>query len=50
MGMLVWFNKGFELLLYIYNIIYRGIVIEGEMYNDDLNVVKMWMLIGLFWI
>lgn len=49
-GMLVWFKKGFELLFYIYNIIYCGVVIEGLMYNDDFIVVKMWMLSGLFWI
>lgn len=48
-GMLVRFNKGFESPPHIHNITYRGIVIEGEMHNDDPNAKKMWMPTGSFW-
>ncbi|HAO16728.1 MAG TPA: hypothetical protein DCQ38_03885 [Alteromonas macleodii] len=48
-GMLVRFNKGFESPPHIHNITYRGIVIEGEMHNDDPNAAKMWMPTGSFW-
>ena len=49
-GMLVRFNKGFESPPHIHNITYRGIVIKGEMHNDDPNAAKMWMPTGSFWI
>ncbi|QHJ11027.1 hypothetical protein FX988_01249 [Paraglaciecola mesophila] len=48
-GMLVRFNKGFESPPHIHNITYRGIVIEGQMHNDDPNAEKMWMPAGSFW-
>lgn len=48
-GMLVRFNKGFESPPHIHNITYRGIVIEGEMHNDDPSAAKMWMPTGSFW-
>ena len=48
-GMLVRFNKGFESPPHVHNITYRGIVIEGEMHNDDPNAQKMWMPTGSFW-
>ena len=48
-GMLVRFNKGFESPPHIHNITYRGIVIEGEMHNDDPTAAKMWMPTGSFW-
>ena len=48
-GMLVRFNQGFESPPHIHNITYRGIVIEGQMHNDDLNAEKMWMPAGSFW-
>lgn len=48
-GMLVRFNKGFESPPHIHNITYRGIVIEGEMHNDDPQAAKMWMPTGSFW-
>lgn len=48
-GMLVRFKKGFESPPHIHNITYRGIVIEGQMHNDDPNAEKMWMPAGSFW-
>lgn len=48
-GMLVRFNKGFESPPHIHNITYRGIVIEGQMHNDDPSAAKMWMPTGSFW-
>ncbi|WP_394220517.1 DUF4437 domain-containing protein [Alteromonas gracilis] len=48
-GMLVRFNKGFESPPHIHNITYRGIVIKGEMHNDDPQATKMWMPTGSFW-
>ncbi|ABG39964.1 hypothetical protein Patl_1441 [Paraglaciecola sp. T6c] len=48
-GMLVRFNKGFESPPHIHNITYRGIVIEGQMHNDDPKAEKMWMPAGSFW-
>lgn len=48
-GMLVRFKKGFESPPHIHNITYRGIVIKGEMHNDDPNAAKMWMPTGSFW-
>lgn len=48
-GMLVRFKKGFESPPHIHNITYRGIVIEGQMHNDDPTSEKMWMPTGSFW-
>ncbi|MCQ8878377.1 DUF4437 domain-containing protein [Pseudoalteromonas shioyasakiensis] len=48
-GMLVRFKKGFESPPHIHNITYRGVVIEGQMHNDDPNADKMWMPAGSFW-
>ncbi len=48
-GMLVRFNKGFESPPHIHNISYRGVVIEGQMHNDDPSAEKMWMPAGSFW-
>lgn len=48
-GMLVRFRKGFESPPHIHNITYRGIVIEGQMHNDDPTAEKMWMPAGSFW-
>tara|TARA_B100001059_G_scaffold178277_1_gene178893 strand:+ start:1543 stop:2409 length:867 start_codon:yes stop_codon:yes gene_type:complete len=48
-GMLVRFKKGFESPPHIHNITYRGIVIEGQMHNDDPTAEKMWMPAGSFW-
>lgn len=50
MGFLLNLVDGFSFLLYIYNVFYRGIVISGVIYNDDVNVEKMWMFVGFFWI
>ena len=48
-GMLVRFNKGFASPPHIHNITYRGIVIEGQIHNDDPSAEKMWMPAGSFW-
>lgn len=48
-GMLVKFNHGFSSPPHIHNITYRGIVIEGELHNDDPGAEQMWMPTGSFW-
>ncbi|MDK1287923.1 DUF4437 domain-containing protein [Pseudoalteromonas umbrosa] len=48
-GMLVRFNKGFESPSHIHNILYRGVVIDGLLHNDDPSAEKMWMSKGSFW-
>lgn len=48
-GMLVRFNKGFSSPPHIHNITYRGVVIQGQMHNDDPKAEKMWMPTGSFW-
>ncbi|KZN75044.1 hypothetical protein N477_19390 [Pseudoalteromonas luteoviolacea H33-S] len=48
-GMLVRFNKGFESPPHIHNILYRGVVIDGLLHNDDPSAEKMWMPKGSFW-
>ncbi|MCC4834431.1 DUF4437 domain-containing protein [Shewanella sp. 10N.7] len=48
-GMLVKFNKGFSSPPHIHNITYRGIVIKGQMHNDDPDAATMWMPTGSFW-
>ena len=48
-GMLVRFNKGFSSPPHIHNISYRGIVINGEMHNDNPTAEAMWMPAGSFW-
>ncbi|WP_043319335.1 DUF4437 domain-containing protein [Microbulbifer sp. HZ11] len=48
-GMLVKFEKGFSSPPHIHNISYRGVVIEGQMHNDDPGAEKMWLSTGSFW-
>ncbi|WP_339344285.1 DUF4437 domain-containing protein [uncultured Alcanivorax sp.] len=48
-GMLVRFNKGFQSPPHIHNITYRGIVIKGQMHNDDPDAQPMWMPATSFW-
>jgi hypothetical protein len=48
-GMLVKFSDGFESPPHIHNITYRGVVISGEIHNDDQDAAKMWMGPGSFW-
>ncbi|MBF7073543.1 DUF4437 domain-containing protein [Glaciecola sp. MH2013] len=48
-GMLVRFNNGFQSPPHIHNISYRGIVIEGQLHNDDPKAEKMWLPTGSFW-
>ncbi|MBQ4863255.1 DUF4437 domain-containing protein [Pseudoalteromonas sp. MMG013] len=48
-GMLVRFNKGFQSPPHIHNITYRGIVIDGQLHNDDPKAEKMWMPTGSYW-
>jgi len=49
-GMLVRFSKGFSSPPHIHNITYRGVVIEGQMHNDDPSAETLWMPEGSFWI
>ena len=48
-GMLVRFNQGFTSPPHIHNISYRGIVIEGQLHNDDASAENMWLPPGSFW-
>lgn len=48
-GMLVRFNAGFSSPPHIHNITYKGIVINGQMHNDDPDAAEMWLPMGSFW-
>lgn len=48
-GMLVRFNKGFSSPPHIHNISYRGVVISGQVHNDDPKAEKMWLPTGSYW-
>lgn len=49
-GFLVKFNEGFSSPPHIHNITYRGVVIQGEVHNDDKNADEQWLPAGSFWI
>ncbi|MEO1337657.1 MAG: DUF4437 domain-containing protein, partial [Myxococcota bacterium] len=49
-GFLVQFVDGFSSPPHIHNITYRGIVIEGQIHNDDPAADKMWMGPGSYWV
>lgn len=40
---------GFRSPPHIHNVSYRGVVIRGEVHNDDPNAEEMWMPAGAFW-
>ncbi|MBW8192933.1 DUF4437 domain-containing protein [Neiella marina] len=40
---------GFESPPHIHNVSYRGVVIRGEVHNDDPNAAQLWMPAGSFW-
>lgn len=48
-GFLVKFKDGFASPPHIHNVSYRGIVISGQIHNDDPEAAKMWMPRGSFW-
>lgn len=48
-GMLVRFADGFSSPPHIHNITYRGVVIRGEVHNDDPTAEPMWMPTGSYW-
>jgi len=48
-GFLVKFVDGFQSPPHIHNITYRGIVISGEVHNDDPAAAPMWMPVGSYW-
>ena len=48
-GFLVKFLDGFSSPPHIHNVTYRGVVIRGEVHNDDPNAAEMWMPPGSFW-
>lgn len=48
-GILLKFPKGFSSPPHIHNITYRGVVISGELHNDDPNAENMWLPAGSFW-
>ena len=48
-GFLVKFVDGFSSPPHIHNVTYRGIVIDGQIHNDDPSAEKMWMPSGSFW-
>lgn len=49
-GFLVKFKDGFQSPPHIHNVTYRGVVIAGEVHNDDPNAGFMWMPQGSFWV
>lgn len=48
-GFLVQFKKGFSSPPHIHNVTYRGIVLSGEVHNDDPEAANMWMPAGSYW-
>ena len=48
-GFLVQFKKGFSSPPHIHNVTYKGIVLNGEVHNDDPDAASMWMPEGAFW-
>lgn len=48
-GFLVRFVDGFSSPPHIHNVTYRGLVISGQIHNDDPSAEKMWMPNGSFW-
>ena len=48
-GILLQFPEGFSSPPHIHNVTYRGIVITGELHNDDPEAENMWLPAGSFW-
>ncbi|UYV12506.1 MAG: DUF4437 domain-containing protein [Phycisphaera sp.] len=48
-GMLVRFADGFSSPPHIHNVTYRGVVIRGQVHNDDPTAEPMWMPTGSYW-
>ncbi|WP_020533190.1 DUF4437 domain-containing protein [Flexithrix dorotheae] len=48
-GFLVKFADGFSSPPHIHNVTYRGVVISGQIHNDDPEAAEMWMPAGSFW-
>lgn len=48
-GVLLQFADGFSSPPHIHNVTYRGVVISGELHNDDPDAAKHWMDQGSFW-
>lgn len=48
-GILLEFPEGFTSPPHIHNISYRGVVISGQLHNDDPGAESMWMPVGSFW-
>ncbi len=48
-GVLVKFKDGFSSPPHIHNITYRGIVIKGQVHNDDPDAAMFWLPSGSFW-
>ena len=48
-GFLVKFVDGFSSPPHIHNVTYRGVVLGGEVHNDDPGAATMWMPQGSFW-
>jgi len=48
-GFLVKFVDGFKSPPHIHNITYRGVVIRGQVHNDDPEALPMWMPTASYW-
>ncbi len=48
-GFLVSFRKGFASPPHIHNVSYRGIVIAGQVHNDDPDAQDQWLPKGSYW-
>ena len=48
-GFLLKPSDGFESPPHIHNVSYRGVVIQGQIHNDDPDAENMWMPSGSFW-
>ncbi|MCC5450428.1 DUF4437 domain-containing protein [Rheinheimera sp. UJ51] len=48
-GILLKFPAGFSSPPHIHNISYRGVVIKGQLHNDDPSAATMWLPAGAYW-
>ena len=49
-GFLVRFDQGFSSPPHIHNVTYRGVVIRGEVHNDDPDAAPLWLPAESYWV
>ncbi|MEM7765130.1 MAG: DUF4437 domain-containing protein [Pseudomonadota bacterium] len=48
-GAIIKFRDGFQSPPHIHNVTYRGVVIDGQVHNDDPVAAKQWLGPGAYW-